>query len=286
MFRYPSLSRAAVLTAAALGIAACSSIMPVKEASLYDRLGGKPAITAVIDDFVGNVAADARINGRFANTDIARLKARLVEQVCAGTGGPCTYTGRDMKSAHAGMGITEAEFTALVQDLVKTLDKFKVPAREKNELLGILGSMKPDIVAAHSGGIAYPEGYRAWYHVKTRLNGDGHSLAANVGFQHVYANDAALAGLKSGQYADGATLVLDRLAYGEGEDKIVTETGRKVLLVMVKDARRYAGTGGWGFEAFKGGDRAQRVVQDGGAKCFSCHAPLSQDGFVFSKLRG
>ena len=116
------------------------------EKSLYERLGGKPAITAVVDDFVANVAADARINGRFANANIPRLKTLLVEQVCEATGGPCTYTGRDMTSTHRGMKITDAEFNALVEDLVKSLDTFKVGAREKNELLGALGGMKAQIV--------------------------------------------------------------------------------------------------------------------------------------------
>lgn len=116
------------------------------EKSLYDRLGGKPAITAVVDDFVGRVAADTRINGKFANANIPRLKTMLVDQICQASGGPCTYTGRDMKSAHAGIGITGEEFDALVDDLVATLNKFKVPEREKNELLGALGPMKKDIV--------------------------------------------------------------------------------------------------------------------------------------------
>jgi hemoglobin len=127
-------------------LAACATA-PATKPSLYERLGGKPAITAVVDDFVGNVAADSRINGYFARTDIGRLKRLLVEQICAGTGGPCTYTGRDMKSAHAGLGVTDAAFGALVEDLVKTLTKFKVPDAEKNELLGILGPMKGDIVS-------------------------------------------------------------------------------------------------------------------------------------------
>lgn len=78
--------------------------------SLYHRLGGKPAITAVIDEFVGNVANDARINGRFATTDIPKLKGHLVDQVCGATGGPCIYTGRDMKTTHAGMRITNADY--------------------------------------------------------------------------------------------------------------------------------------------------------------------------------
>ena len=124
----------------------CAANVSAADKSLYDRLGGKPAITAVVDDFVANVAADGRINGFFAKTDIPRLKRLLVEQICAGSGGPCTYTGRDMKTAHTGMGVQDPHFNALVEDLVKSLDKFKVPAREKNELLGVLGPMKTDIV--------------------------------------------------------------------------------------------------------------------------------------------
>ena len=100
----------------------------------------------MVDDFVGNVAADKRINRFFARTDIARLKQNLVDQICTGTGGPCIYTGRDMKSAHAGMGVTSGHFNALVQDLQKTLRKFKVPKREQGELLAVLGPMKKDIV--------------------------------------------------------------------------------------------------------------------------------------------
>ena len=128
-------------------LAGCQSMptgMPSK--SLYDRLGGQPAIVAVVDDFVANVAADKRIHARFATADVPRLTRLLIEQVCAGTGGPCKYTGRDMKSAHRGMNITDAQFNALVEDLVRTLDKFNVPKKEQGELLAILGPMKPDIV--------------------------------------------------------------------------------------------------------------------------------------------
>jgi hemoglobin len=116
------------------------------QSSLYQRLGGYPAIKAVVDDFVGNVAADKRINRFFARTDIPRLKQNLVDQICSGTGGPCIYTGRDMKSAHAGMGVNSNHFNALVQDLQKTLKKFKVPKKEQGELLAVLGPMKKDIV--------------------------------------------------------------------------------------------------------------------------------------------
>ena len=140
------LLRAATL-AVVISFAACSTPMkPMADQSLYQRLGGKEAITAVVDDFIGNVAGDARINKRFANANIPRLKMLLVEQICAASGGPCTYTGRDMTTAHTGMNIQPSEFDALVEDLVKSLDKFKVPEREKGELLGALGGMKPAIV--------------------------------------------------------------------------------------------------------------------------------------------
>jgi len=136
-----------------LSVTGCNTMEPrpghtTEDKSLYDRLGGKPAIAAVVDDFVGRVAADTRINGKFANANIPRLKTMLVDQICQASGGPCTYTGRDMKSAHAGMGISGEEFDALVGDLVATLNKFKVGDREKNELLGALGPMKKDIVTS------------------------------------------------------------------------------------------------------------------------------------------
>jgi hemoglobin len=139
------------LVAVATLVAGCGGGMQgdktvMENKSLYDRLGGTPAITAVVDDFIGNVAADTRINRRFANADIPRLKRMLVDQICQASGGPCTYTGASMKDAHKGMKITDAEFNALVADLVKSLDKFKVGAPEKNDLLGALGAMKPDIV--------------------------------------------------------------------------------------------------------------------------------------------
>ena len=114
--------------------------------TLFERLGGKPAIEAVIDDFLGRVSQDERINAAFAGAHLPRLRQRLVEQVCQASGGPCTYSGRDMKTVHAGMGVTGAQFDALVGHLVATLDKFKVPEKEKGELLSVLGPMRGDIV--------------------------------------------------------------------------------------------------------------------------------------------
>src|SRR5690349_19877955 len=119
--------------------------------SLYDRLGGTPAITSVVDGFVANVASDARINKFFSHvaSDTAAMrqfKQKLVDQVCQGSGGPCTYTGKDMKTAHAGMCLTNADFDALVEDQVKALDTAGFQQKEKDELLAVLGPMRADIV--------------------------------------------------------------------------------------------------------------------------------------------
>ena len=132
-------------------MSACTTMEPKKEASLYDRLGGKQAIQAVVNDFVETILTDKRITNPkvahvMATIDIDRLKSLLVDQICMGTGGPCEYKGRSMKATHKGLEISEAGFNYVVDDLVKTLDKYKVPEKEKNELLALLGPMKPDIV--------------------------------------------------------------------------------------------------------------------------------------------
>ena len=132
-------------------------------ASLYERLGGLDAITAVVDSFVARCAGDDRINSKFERTDVPRLKKMLIDQVCAATGGPCTYTGRDMRETHDGMQVTAGEFDALVADLVTTLDEFDVPKAEQGELLGLLGTMREDIVEVESPetGTPLPESYQA-----------------------------------------------------------------------------------------------------------------------------
>jgi hemoglobin len=119
--------------------------------TLYKSLGGKKAITAVVDDFVGRVAADTRINSFFKATAadparLAKFKKNLVDQICEAAGGPCKYKGKDMKTAHAGMGIASSDFDALVQGLVASLDKFMVKDADQQALLGVLGPMKKDIV--------------------------------------------------------------------------------------------------------------------------------------------
>ena len=133
----------------ALAVTASAAHATFYQRSLYERLGKRPAIVAVVDDFVGNVARDKRINKFFANTDIPRLKRLLVQQICAGSGGPCKYEGRSMREAHRGLNIRNADFDALVEDLVLSLNKFRVRPREQRELLALLGPMRPDIVQRH-----------------------------------------------------------------------------------------------------------------------------------------
>ena len=118
--------------------------------SLYDQLGGMAGITTVIKDFVGIVAADNRINAFFAGTvsqnRVGRLIELLSQQVAEASGGPVTYTGLDMKTAHAGMGISMEHFSALVEDLVMALDNAKVSEPAKMTLLGALAPLAADIV--------------------------------------------------------------------------------------------------------------------------------------------
>jgi len=140
-----------LLVAGGLALSSMTAVLAQKQPSLYDNLGGKKAITAVVDEFVARVAADNRINAFFKQTAsdpkrLASFKAKLVDQICEASGGPCKYKGKSMKAAHAGMGIGSADFGALVEDLVGALDKFKVKEADKNTLLGVLGPMKSDIV--------------------------------------------------------------------------------------------------------------------------------------------
>ena len=117
--------------------------------SLYKRLGGYDAIAAVTDDFIARLASDKVLN-RFlvglSDGSKAHLRQMVVDQLCAATGGPCLYLGRDMKTVHKGLGITGNDWDLTVKHLVATLDKFKVPQKEKDELLAAVSAMKADIV--------------------------------------------------------------------------------------------------------------------------------------------
>ena len=133
--------------------------------------------------------------------------------------------------------------------------------------------------------LPYPDGYRSWHHVKSAVLQQGHPLFETFGgIHHVYANPAAVTGLRSGTYADGATLVFDLLE-AVAADAAVGEGDRKLVGLMVKDRERFAATGGWGFEGFAGDSRDQRLVSDGGVSCYGCHTQKRDSDFVFSELR-
>ena len=120
-----------------------------QEKSLYERVGGYNALAAVVDDFIGRLVADKQFEKFFVgqSTDSKkRIRQHILDQFCAATGGPCIYTGREMKTSHAGLGITNADWDAAAKHLVASLDKFKVPEKEKGEILAFVTSLKKDIV--------------------------------------------------------------------------------------------------------------------------------------------
>ena len=130
--------------------------MRTVERSLYDRLGGIDAIAAVTRAVVERQMKDNRIGQKFAKTNEDRLIKEFVDQICQATGGPCTYTGRDMTQTHHNMGVTNGEFEAFVEDVVAVLDDFKVGKAEQNELLNILAPLRGEIVEVDSPQVGTP----------------------------------------------------------------------------------------------------------------------------------
>jgi hemoglobin len=120
-----------------------------QEKSLYDRLGGYDGIAKVVDDFIGRLVSDKQFEKFFIgqSTDSRKkIRNHIIEQFCAATGGPCVYTGREMKTSHAGLGITEAEWNAAAKHLVASLDKYKVDEKSKGEVVAFVTTLKKDIV--------------------------------------------------------------------------------------------------------------------------------------------
>jgi hypothetical protein len=152
----------------------------------------------------------------------------------------------------------------------------------------VTGLLVAAIVPAYASDTAvpYPDGYRDWRHVKSMVIEEGHGLyAAFGGIHHLYANPKALEGYRTGRFPDGAVIAFDLLEAPRA-DSAVTEGARKVLGVMHKDSKKYAATGGWGFEGFASGDRARPVVgADAKKACFECHLSQKERDYVFSEAR-
>ncbi|MCU7928783.1 MAG: cytochrome P460 family protein [Candidatus Thiodiazotropha sp. (ex Dulcina madagascariensis)] len=152
-------------------------------------------------------------------------------------------------------------------------------------LIGSLPLIFFGSAGAEESAVPFPENYRNWLHVKSMLILPDHPLEQPFqGIHHIYANEAATRGMMNGDYADGAEIVFDLLNTLEKENTI-QEGSRKLIGVMLRNKSRYAETGGWGFEAFSGDSKTERLVKDGGDACFGCHAPEESSHFVFSKLR-
>lgn len=141
-------------------------------------------------------------------------------------------------------------------------------------------------LAGDDSTVAYPEGYRDWRHVKSMVIEPGHPLhAAFGGIHHLYANAKAVQGYRSGHFPDGAVIVFDLLE-ARTADNAITEGPRKIVGVMVRDSKRHAATGGWGFEGFRGDSSTDRAVGPNAASaCFGCHQPQKDREYVFSSLR-
>ncbi len=156
----------------------------------------------------------------------------------------------------------------------------------KRTLLTALLLAPLTLAAADAPPVPYPEGYRNWQHVKSMVIQPGHPLHASFGgIHHVYANSRALQGYRQGRFKDGSVIIFDLLE-AVTADNAVTEGKRKVVGVMHRDRKRYAATGGWGFEGFAGDSKTQRAVGGNAATaCYNCHAPQKEKQFVFSALR-
>jgi len=138
------------------GTATQTARAQVTQPSLYERLGGAYSIATVVDDFIERLLVNATLNANPAINEArkrvpkAGLKFHVTAMVCEVSGGPCKYTGRAMKESHQHLNITQAEWDAMVVDFKATLNKFKVPQREQQELITIVGSTRNDIVRSSS----------------------------------------------------------------------------------------------------------------------------------------
>ncbi len=152
--------------------------------------------------------------------------------------------------------------------------------------LTLLAIIAASVALATDPEVPYPAGYRNWHHVKSMVIEQGHPLYdAFGGIHHIYANDKALDGYRSGTFPDGAVIIFDLLeAVHDGN--AISEGNRKVVGVMHKDSDKFSATGGWGFEGFGGGNPENRVVGDkAAAACFACHQPQKAQDYTFSHRR-
>lgn len=152
-------------------------------------------------------------------------------------------------------------------------------------LLSAIFTLSVSASAADAPPVPYPDGYRHWTHVKSMVINPGHPLHGTFGgIHHLYANKKAMTGYLDGKFPNGSVIVFDLLET-IGADNALTEGPRKVVGVMLKDSRRFAATGGWGFEGFAGDGRERVVGNKAAAACYQCHTVQKDNGYVFSHWR-
>ena len=141
--------------------------------------------------------------------------------------------------------------------------------------------------AASYPEVPYPKGWRDWTHVKSNLIGPKSTLYPTIGgYQHVYANEKGMEGYRTGKFPEGSILIYDFLESRETESGSTVEGPRRFTSVMVKDTKRYAATGGWGYEEFRGDSETDRMIAaDAPTKCYACHTGQKDNDYVFSKYR-
>lgn len=134
---------------AILAVPLCATAAQAQQKSLYQRLGGYDAIAAVSDEFIKRLATDEqekRFFIGFSDDSKARIRQHIVDFICKAAGGPCLYTGRDMKTAHAGSGVTKADWDRTLKIFGEVLDKFQVPDQERKDIAAAIGPLEKDIV--------------------------------------------------------------------------------------------------------------------------------------------
>lgn len=134
---------------AILALPLCATAAQAQQKSLYQRLGGYDAIAAVSDEFIKRLATDEqekRFFIGFSDDSKARIRQHIVDFICKAAGGPCLYTGRDMKTAHAGSGVTKADWDRTLKIFGEVLDKFQVPDQERKDIAAAIGPLEKDIV--------------------------------------------------------------------------------------------------------------------------------------------
>ncbi len=171
-------------------------------------------------------------------------------------------------------------------DSSSTLGGFVMQTKYSSWCVAAAAAMVAGLAQAAEPAVPYPTGYRSWQHVKSMVILEGHALHGSFGgIHHLYANPKALAGYRSGKFPDGAVLVFDLLE-GAPKDNAISEGARKVVGVMRKDSKRFAATGGWGYEGFGGDSKTTRVVGANAATaCHACHQAQKDKDFVFSAMR-